>query len=987
MLITLDPDSHRLNSILRRPLLCSAVVLHDEGQAFGGLIGIHCMRNLSIGAVLTAIYRRNKRDGAFVLLGRRIDLRLRRGKAAVDQTIVLAGLLTGGNVCADHGNDFFFQTADGVCRGSRNLMLITLDPDSHRLNSILRRPLLCSAVVLHDEGQAFGGLIGIHCMRNLSIGAVLTAICRGNKRDGAFVLLGRRIDLRFRRGKAAVDQTVELGLVGRICTDNSDDIFAQFSNLFRSGKLDPLCGVGCVPGDRFCNFGIPACEGVARTSRSRQINGLAADVVAVGGHVIDFVFRPGIKRDALERHGAVEMVSVDLAVGLVALVRRVGHERQRILAVPVNAVQHVLVELCGINRAVERELAIVNLVCHVRSVGLCGHQLAEGDELAALVEAAALEAKTLKRRNGLRIALGKRSALVGRLHVDIDGLFHILQHAAELPVLGLAECLGALVGLAEVLRILIPAVKLVAVFFNGLGLGVRAEVVFRNVDRLAVLLDLVAGLVIDGVGDGMIPVGFDSQVAGRASRNLGDLLSNAVLVQIAAPLQEGLAVTAVLRDRVQRDSLLDRVLLSVFGIKLLIRNVLVAVVVRDRVLDGRVVAVELPLLNLRRRSELFRSCFADVLLVLIPAVELIAVRNRGHPQRVGRSLRDRNVLLMQDRPTVAVLYRVSYKEGALLPDGVEGHSGVARVERQLFTGLELFCRIVGNRRRIRTCSPAEELVADALRNRVAESEDCHLVRKLKRLRYGLGHVFNIAPIRGVGQGGLADHINLRAAAVGMVAARDGAVAVVILDVAALPDGVEGHSGVARVERQLFTGLELFCRIVGNRRRIRTCSPAEELVADALRNRVAESEDCHLVRKLKRLRYGLGHVCNIAPIRGVGQGGLGDIVAGRPDWRPLCGVDCVPGDRFRNFGIPAFEGVAGVVRVFAEFGGSNAGIEVAEDHLLEELAANAVGVGDGVGVGRRMLEIYRHRIARFPSLLVRIPRIGNACGEFPQCVVR
>ena len=561
------------------------------------------------------------------------------------------------------------------------------------------------------------------------------------------------------------------------------------------------------------------------------------------------------------------MVRVDLAVGLVALVRRVGHERQRILAVPVNAVQHVLVELCGINRAVERELAIVNLVCHVRSVGLRGHQLAEGDELAACVEAFR-EAKTRKRRNGLRIALGKRSALVGRLHVDIDGLFHILQHAAELPVLGLAECLGALVGLAEVLRILIPAVKLVAVFFDGLGLVGLAEVVFRNVDRSAVLLDLVAGLVIDGVGDGMIPVGFDSQVAGRASRNLGDLLSNAVLVQVAAPLQEGLAEHAVLRDRVQRDSLLDRVRLSVFGIKLLIRNVLVAVVVRDRVLDGREVAEEFPLLNLRRRSELFRSCFADVLLVLIPAVELIAVRNRGHPQRVGRSLRDRNVLLMQDRPTVAVLFRVSYKEGALLPDGIEGHSGVARVERQLFAGLELFCRIGGNRRRIRTCSPAEELVADALRNLVAESEDCHLVRKLKRLRYGLGHVFNIAPIRGVG-----------------------------------------------------------------------------------------------------------------------QGGLGDIVAGRPDWRPLRGVDCVPGDRFLNFGIPACEGVAGVERVFAEFGGIIAVLEAGEAYSFEELAFNAVGVGDGEGVGRRMLEIYRHRIARFPSLLDRIPRIGNACGEFPQCVVR
>ena len=509
-------------------------------------------------------------------------------------------------------------------------------------------------------------------------------------------------------------------------------------------------GLGVRGDDRRILRSAPAEEGVALAGRLAQSNVIVYQIVTVGGHVLDFVVRPGIKRDALERHGAVEMVSVDLAVGFVALVCGIGHELQRVLAVPANAVQHALVELFGIDLAVERELAIVNLVCHACNVGLRGHQLAEGDELAACVEAFR-EAKTRKRRNGLRIALGKSNALVGRLHIDIDGLFHILQLAIELPILGIIECLGALVGIAEVLRILIPAVKLVAVLFNTLGLEVRAEAVFRNVDRFAVRFDLVAVLVIDRVADGVVPVGIDGQVAGRANRNLGDLLSNAVLVQIAAPLQEGLAEHAFVRDGVQSDSIFNRVRLSVFGIKLLFRNVLVAVVVRNRVLDRRVIAVENP----RLVKELCDfALLADVFGLLVPAGELVAGLFGRRPERVILAASNRNVFLVCVHPfAVFVLQPVRDMEGVLLPDGVEDIVRIARsahpvICSQVFHGEGWVIGVAVGR-------PAEELVALADGNIPAELE-LHNSRTLRKglllRRRQVRHRLALGRVAVVGQG-------------------------------------------------------------------------------------------------------------------------------------------------------------------------------------------------------------------------------------------
>ena len=70
-------------------------------------------------------------------------------------------------------------------------------------------------------------------------------------------------------------------------------------------------------------------------------------------------------------------------------------------------------------------------------------------------------------------------------------------------------------------------------------------------------------------------------------------------------------------------------------------------------------------------------------------------------------------------------------------------------------------------------------------------------------------------------------------------------------------------------------------------------------------------------------------------------------------RPLRNIGHSLRDLFCDFGLPACEGVAGAVRGFAERGGRIAGLKASGDPILEDyLAFNAVGVGDGEGVGGR-----------------------------------
>ena len=103
----------------------------------------------------------------------------------------------------------------------------------------------------------------------------------------------------------------------------------------------------------------------------------------------------------------------------------------------------------------------------------------------------------------------------------------------------------------------------------------------------------------------------------------------------------------------------------------------------------------------------------------------------------------------------------------------------------------------------------------------------------------------------------------------------------------------------------------------------------------------------------------------------------DVVAGRLHRRPLRNIGHSLRDLFCDFGLPACEGVAFMVRGFAEHGGSIAGLEASGDLILEELAFNAVGVGDGEGfdLGADALDISRDAVGagdQMPSLVAGVP---------------
>ena len=200
------------------------------------------MHNARIGAELIAICRGNESYCTLVHLVLFIEHRLRRGKPSADQSIISAGLLTGGNICAEYRNNFIIQTTDIVSRGVHrhlrllSFMLLTVYPNGHLLNFLHGHPHLLFRVILYLERQALCGLIGIQSMLDSRIGIVLITIGRGRERYGAFIHIFR-ICLWLCRAKPAVDQTVELALVGRICTDNSDDIFAQSINSIGCGVV------------------------------------------------------------------------------------------------------------------------------------------------------------------------------------------------------------------------------------------------------------------------------------------------------------------------------------------------------------------------------------------------------------------------------------------------------------------------------------------------------------------------------------------------------------------------------------------------------------------------------------------------------------------------------------------------------------------------------------------------------------------------------
>ena len=243
----------------------------------------------------------------------------------------------------------------------------------------------------------------------------------------------------------------------------------------------------------------------------------------------------------------------------------------------------------------------------------------------------------------------------------------------------------------------------------------------------------------------------------------------------------------------------------------------------------------------------------------------------------------------------------------------------------------------------------------------------------------------------------------------------------------LPDGVEGDHVRARADSQLFTGLEVFYLIVRPvtiliRRRI----PAEELVARAGRERFVVDREgieaiglhrdvfghildltvvCARVCVIEQ-RLGLALdidrgavLCILLPLAGrfvirEGSCQLAVLLRGaqimahaqigickiarRVEVQRIAVVLAVPCGLERSSAVKNRDSVRRVVFAL------DAKLQAVQRNVLLE-----VGLRNHVRVnfGRRMRELYLHRIARFPSPLVRIPRIGNASGVVPQCVVR
>ena len=117
MLITGDPNTHSADFSTGNPLLFLAVIPYSKRQ-FGYIrIGIHCVRNTGICAVLAAVCRRIEIYCAFVSA---IYKRRRRSicKAAVQKAVVLTGFFTGrNNIIAENSNELFIQAAYTVSRG------------------------------------------------------------------------------------------------------------------------------------------------------------------------------------------------------------------------------------------------------------------------------------------------------------------------------------------------------------------------------------------------------------------------------------------------------------------------------------------------------------------------------------------------------------------------------------------------------------------------------------------------------------------------------------------------------------------------------------------------------------------------------------------------------------------------------------------------------------------------------------------------------
>ena len=449
-------------------------------------------------------------------------------------------------------------------------------------------------------------------------------------------------------------------------------------------------------------------------------------------------------------------------------------------------------------------------------------------------------------------------------------------------------------GGADILFGFIPAVEVITGLFAGRQ-DACAGFKLADIERSAV--DLVVVLIEVVEMDRPVPVCRDNAVAGRASRDLGDLL--AVLV---VPLKERLAPVSTGRIG-QRDGIaLNRVRRGVGA-----GGLAVVVYILNGVLNGRKFAVELPFLGHVQLFDL--SFYANISCFLIPAAEFVTIFCIRSPQAVGGIVNRVNRVHLLFYPRTGFIREVVLDcERLLFPVRVQVRPAV--------DGL------VGDVRGLAFAAPEGEGVAVAGRS---------------------GRVCGGQSRANAGLGGTEDALRL---GVVVLICRQRFQRIEVNDRNQLGDDELEILPVSGDQQLLQSGGFILQTV-----QIPLVAVEHAVVVPAAVDLEVEIEIAARIdlRKVNRIASKLiGGVRNIhdrlAQIAGLEDHEVDVGLFGFP----LRNIGHSLRDRCRNFGLPACEGVAGAGRGAVERGGRGILPKVRIDLIGENFfVLNAVGVGDGV----------------------------------------